>query len=59
MSQSLDSEAVFKRTASEAGLPAVDFDRLIAAGVATYAKLAYSVTTPGTTPSEEGLRCKS
>lgn len=56
MSQSLDSEAVFKRKATEAGLPAADFDRLIAAGVATYAKLAYSVTTPGTTPSEEGLR---
>ena len=56
MAQTLDSEAVFKRKAGEAGLPQAALDHLLINGVNTYSKLAYAVTTPGTTPTEEGLR---
>ena len=56
MAQSLDSEAVFRRRAVEAGLPEAALDHLVASGLSTYAKLAYAVTTPGTAPTEDGLR---
>ena len=56
MAQTLDSEAVFTGKAGEAGLPQAALDHLLTNGVNTYSKLAYAVTTPGTTPTEEGLR---
>ena len=56
MAQPLDSTAVFQQRALAAGLDQDAIQALGTHGVDTYSKLAYAVTTPGTTPSEEGLR---
>ena len=51
----LDSEATFVQQAKEAGLSAEWIDSLKTSGVATFAKLSFAITSPGTVASDDQI----
>lgn len=56
MATILESEAAFNARALEHGLTRPQLQRLQDQGLTNLSKLAFSVTTPGTVPSDESLR---
>ena len=56
MASLLKSEAAFRERAAECGLNQAEIDRLVDYGVSSLATLAYSLTVPGTPPTEQSLR---
>ena len=56
MASLLKSEAAFRERAAECGLNQAEIDRLVDNGVSSLATLAYSLTVPGTPPTEQSLR---
>ena len=51
----LDSEATFSQQAEEAGLGQAWIDLLKANSVATFAKLSFAITSPGTVASDDQI----
>ena len=56
MASLLKSEAAFRERAAECGLNQAEIDRLVDNGMSSLATLAYSLTVPGTPPTEQSLR---
>ena len=53
LSSILDSEATFEQQAQEVGLPQPWIDALKAGSLATFAKLSFAITSPGTVATDE------
>ena len=56
MATTLESPAAFEARALEHGITTEQLDRLKAKGLTNLSKLAFSISTPGTSPEDESLK---